>query len=343
MLQRNNHYVPCLYLKRFADAQQSVFVYRTLVSDFREPAWRKKPVGSIAYQRHLYVRSASGIESDDIEKWLNAEIETPAEEAFAKATSDARLYPSDWHNLIRFLAAQQLRTPASLSENLKRWNEMVPAVLDNTLQRSVRHLEATKNSGEAIRIQKAPNSEYIPLRVKTEIGEGEDFGLVRAEVVVGRGLWFFALRHALTSTVKALIEHRWTILVAPDDRTWFTTDDPVVPLNYYADGTYDFKGGWGSRGTEIFMPLSPHHLLYTKIGERPPVRGSVVRRAVADMMRRFTAEHAHRLIIAASIDDTIAKFRPRTVNAELVRSEREQWHRWHEIQTTAERELMNSR
>lgn len=341
MFQRDNHYVPCLYLKRFADVQQRVFTYRILVSDPREPPWKKKSIKSIAYHDYLYARFASGVDTDEMENWLNSDVETPAEEALFKATSGARLAPTDWHNLIRFLAAQQLRTPAKLSENLRYWNETVPATLEKTLHRSVHRLEAMKKSGQVIKAEKEPNSEYIPLRVKTE--RGEDSGTVTAEVVVGRGLWFFSLKRALTVTVNALYTQRWTVLLAPNDRTWFTSDDPVVALNYYSDGTYDFKGGWGRQGTEIFLPLSPRHLLYTKVGERPPARGSVVSVAMADMIRRLIAEHASRLIIAASVDDVVARFRPRTVSADLVRSEREQWRRWHETQTVAERELMSSR
>jgi len=36
----------------------------------------------------------------------------------------------------------------------------------------------------------------------------------------------------------------------------------VILLNFYSPEKYDFGGGWGSVGTEIFMPLGPgHHLL----------------------------------------------------------------------------------
>lgn len=129
----------------------------------------------------------------------------------------------------------------------------------------------------------------------------------------------------------------------PDELTWFTTDDPVVRLNYYGDGRYDFKGGWGNPGTEIFLPLDPRHLLYTKVGERPPRRGWVVPRAEAEMIRRFIAEHAHRFIFAASPDAEVPKLRPRIVDLALLRDEDEQWRRWQGDQTNAERELIDSR
>jgi hypothetical protein len=120
----------------------------------------------------IYTReSLSGIQTDEIEKWLNVEFETPAEDALKKATADTRLSPTDWHNLVRFLAAQDVRTPARLSENLQHWNEIVPAMLDNTLQEAVRKLEPAKQSGEAINVSKTDYSAYIPLRITTEIAE----------------------------------------------------------------------------------------------------------------------------------------------------------------------------
>jgi len=340
--QPDNHYVPCLYLKRFAASPGRILTYRILVAHPRVLVWKLDAIRGIAYHAHLYTRIASGIETDEIEKWLNAEFETPAEEALMKATADMRLSPTDWHNLVRFVAAQDVRTPARLAENMQLWNKAVPRILDDTLQDAVRRLEWAKRSGQAINAVKSPNSEYIPLRVTTEIEPGQDFGKVKSEIIVGRGLWFFSMRHLLTNTVTVLHNHKWSILVPPDGLTWFTSDDPVIRLNYYGNGRYDFKGGWGNPGTEILVPLDPHHLLYTKVGERPERRGSVVPRLQAEMIRRFIAEHAHRFIFAASPDREVPTLRPRIINASLLRDEQEQWRRWHENQTIAERELIGS-
>ena len=159
------------------------------------------------------------------------------------------------------------------------------------------------------------------------------------EVVAGRGLWLFSIKHLLTRTLKVLHEHRWSILAPPDGLSWFTSDDPVMRLNYYANGSYDFKGGWGNPGTKILLPLSPRHLLYAKVGERPPRRGEKVSGPLGDMIRRFTAEHAHRMIFAASPDEEVPSLRPRTENQDMFRSEAEQWRKWHDEQTAAERKL----
>jgi hypothetical protein len=330
-----------MYLKRFGASPGRVSTYRILVAHSRVPVWKETPVKGIAYHAHLYTRIVSGIQTDEIEKWLNAEFETPAEEALKRATSGSRLSPTDWHNLVRFLAAQDVRTPARLSENLQRWNEIVPAILDNTLREAVSKLEAARKTGETINVTKTANSEYIPLRVTTEREPGQEFGKLKSELIMGRGLWLFSMKHALANTAKVLHNHKWSILMPPDDLTWFTSDDPVVRLNYYGNGKYDFNGGWGNPGTEIVLPLDPRHLLYTKVGERPQRRVSVVPRNVAKMMRHFIAEHAHRFIFAASADTEVPRLRPRIVDAALLRDERQQWLKWNEDQTIAERELMS--
>src|SRR5271168_1916025 len=112
--QSENHYVPCLYLKRFGSSSGRVLTYRLLVDHSRVPLWKETSVRGIAYHAHLYTRIVSGTQTDEVEKWLNAEFETPAEEALKRATGGSRLSPTDWHNLVRFLAAQDVRTPARL-------------------------------------------------------------------------------------------------------------------------------------------------------------------------------------------------------------------------------------
>ena len=63
-------------------------------------------------------------------------------------------------------------------------------------------------------------------------------------MIVGRDLWLFGSVRLLTQTAKVLLEQKWSILRPPEGLEWFTSDDPVVRLNYYAENRYDFKGGW---------------------------------------------------------------------------------------------------
>jgi hypothetical protein len=338
--RQDNHYVSRMYLELFATSPGYVLTYPILVAHERVPLWKQRSIKGIAYREHLYTRIVAEGQTDEIEAWFNKEFETPAEDALRKATEDMRLTPSDWKKIIRFVAAQDVRTPARLVEDIQRWKEAGPSMLEETLKESVRKLELAKSRGEEIKSIKVSDSEYFPVRVTSTIKPGEKLGEIKAEMIVGRDLWLFGIRRLLTQTAKVLLEQKWSILSPPEGLEWFTSDDPVVRLNYYGENRYDFKGGWGNPGTEIFLPLSPRHLLYTKVGFPRPARGTVVNLAEAKMFRHFIAEHAHRYIFSKLADAEIPKLRPRTIDAAALRDEREQWSRWHEEQSRAKRELM---
>src|SRR5713226_6376351 len=210
--QRNNHYVPYLYLKRFGSPSERVPTYRVLVAHNNVPMWQEKSIKGVAYHAHLYTRIAAGVQTDEIERWLNTEFESPAEEVLLKVTTDARLSPTDWKILVRFLAAQDVRTPARLAENLQFCNTNVQAMLDRTLQETLQQLEAARKSGQPIRPTTTPNAEYIPLRVTREIKPGKEFGTLQVETLVGRRLWFFNLRSIsrLSGIVKSRHKTRFS-------------------------------------------------------------------------------------------------------------------------------------
>lgn len=338
--QRNNHYVPQSYLKNWGGTDSKVWAYRVLVSHLNVPLWKHASVKGLGYHAHLYTRTLANQLSDEVERWLNADFESPAAEIIQKVVDDASLTPQDWSHLIRFLAAQDVRIPARLMEMLQRWHQTLPDLLKETLEESVQKLETAKREGKSlVRGGGRENTEYFPIRVSTELVPGEEQGILRAETVVGRDLFIFNLKHLLTNTVKALLAHKWTILRSPNGVKWFTSDDPVVRLNFHSPGKYDFGGGWGSAGTEIFFPLSPRHLLYTRIGKRPPMRGTVVTTEFANWIQRFTIEHAHRLVIATTPEECVAELRPRVVDSVAYRAEAQQWENWHKEQTLAAQDL----
>ena len=276
---QNNHYVACMSLKHFAATSGHVLTYPILVANQRVPLWRLRSIKGIAYRAHLYTRIVAGGQTDEMETWFNKEFETPAEEALKKATEDMRLTPRDWRSIIRFVAAQDVRTPARLFEDIQRWNNLGPGLLEETLKESVRKLELAKNRGEEIQSVKATDSEYLPVRVTTRIEPGKKFGEIKAEMIVGRDLWLFGIRRLLTQTVNALLEQKWSILSPPEGLEWFTSDDPVVRLNYYAriNTTLTVDGETGvlryfyrlARGTSCTRRWAIHVLLAKQLHRAP--------------------------------------------------------------------------
>ncbi len=345
---RNNHYVSQGYLKRWESSPDKVWVYQLLVSHQDVPLWTKKSTRGVAFQQHLYTRKIAGEESDEIEKWFSQEYESPAEEAIQKAVTDQRLTPSDWKKLVRFLAMQDVRTPARLLEHLNSSVESTPKILEDTLKELPAILEANKESGGKIPLPGAPSTDSslpsgFPLRVTTEVKEGEEFVTLKAETAIGRASWLWSVQFLLQKTANILHMHKWTILRPAKGMYWLTSDKPVVRLNYYGAGKYDFGGGWGKNGTELFLPLGPEHLLYTRIGHRAPVRGTRFSIEQTHLIRRLLAEHTDRRVFAHFDDPEIPNLIPRKVDDKLFKDEREQWDNWHEEQNKSEKHLLAER
>jgi hypothetical protein len=314
-------------------------MYRVLVSRDTVPLWQRPWIKGLAVHQHLYTRTAAGELTDEAERWFEQQFESPATAAVEKAVTDQRLTPADWNKLIRLLAAQDVRTPARLMETLRRWNTELPSVAQETLGKAVDAFTAAKRKG--VPLPQFPDLRLadFPARVTIDKDGHPGGATVKVNLLAGRALWLFQLRHLLTHTVEALARHRWTILRAPAGMQWVTSDDPVVRLNYGDAEHYDFRGGWGSRGTEIFFPLGPDHLMYTRIGEKPPQRGHVLSRSDALGIQKFIIEHAHWFVIAASRDPYVATTRPRHVDEDAYRAEAAEWAKWHAEQTSAEREF----
>jgi hypothetical protein len=336
---RDNHYLPRMYLKPWETASGRVWTYRILVPHERVDIWKPFSSKSVGHHLHLYTRQSAGQESDEIERWFDREFERPAEEPLHKALSNRRLTPNDWKCLVRFLAAQDIRTPAWFTHKMKQWEETLPDLLKKTMETSLKKYEESRKSGRVFPPPpQTENREKLPLRVRVKrdpTGGGE----IGTEMLMSRKLWLWSIQRALTKTAAVLHQHRWTIFRPPEKMTWLTSDNPVIRLNLSSPTNYNFHGGWNSRGTCIFLPLGPEHLLYTQVGERPPQRGERMLKEYADLVRKFTTEHAWRLIFAGEQDHEVSIFRPRVVNPTEVQREREQWDSWHEQQTRAEQEM----
>jgi hypothetical protein len=338
-ITKNNHYVPCMYLKRFESRPGWIYRYDLLVPNAQCPIWVEKPIDRVASANDLYTSLEHGVEADTHENWLNSEYETPAEEAIDRAVSGRSMTKEHWRRLVRFVAAQDVRTPARLQDELTRWRAETPEIMQSTLEDSVAELQAAKQGRRTPRELQRRVEPGFPVRVLIQPSSEKGMAEVRVETVLGRSLWIWGQRHVLKGIAEHLHEHQWTILTAPDDVNWPATDNPVIRLNFHNDRQYDFKGGWGSQGTEILMPLDPKHMIYTRIGQKRPMRGANLESSVGEMFGKFVREHAFRYIFSPVEDKTIPRLRSRYINLEAYRNEKAEWAKWAQEQANAELNL----
>jgi hypothetical protein len=331
-LRKENHFVPQLYLKQWAIGGK-IQTYRLLVPNAIHPKWKPYWVSSIASHQHLYTRVIDGMESDEIERWLQQEFENPADRPLGRAVSGERLTPDDWKALVRFAFAQDVRTPARLKAFLVDQEKSLPALMQETLEEAVRYLKSA--SATQREMQAPPDAaNQFPLKVTVHrAGDGD--GAIGTEMVVGRALWLWSLRHTLTTTIRSVPMTGWTILHAPKGIHWPTSDNPLVRLNFTDASRYDFGGGWGVRNGDIVLPLSPKHLLFTCIGNRPTPRGTTLDERTARLLQKIIVEHADRHVFSREPFD-VESIRRRVVSLEAYKREHDDWRRWGAEQRAAE-------
>lgn len=321
----------CLVYICSSGPRTSVFqLHSLLVPHQRVPLWKRHSLRGIAFQQHLYTQLIAGEESDSLERWLDVEFEAPAKTALGRVAAELSLSVDDWHALIRFAFAQDVRTPARLRGFLRRQSQDLPELLKEIVHQSVERLQ---NEGRAVSSGMTRSADF-PLKVWVE-EQGDGTGTLKAETVVGRKLWHWSLRHLLISTVDKIPFKGWSILRPASGYTWPTSDNPLIRLNYTSHDRYDFNGGWAVPNGDVLLPLSPTHLLHRCAGHRPKPKGFRLDVPTTQRTIRIIVEHADRYVFAANEFD-IGAIRGRTVSAQLHSEERAMWSRWHSEQVRLE-------
>ena len=295
-------------------------------------------VTGTGYEKNLYTRIVRGEEADDIEQWLDHEFESPAKEPLQRVLADKELTQGDWEILVRFLACQIVRTPAFFIKYLPIWKRWAQELLDEKKEDFEASLREPKGSGKRIIYDDVPHREYFPFKIDWKDLPEENKVRFTRKLLVGRGLWFYTMKRTLTDTLKVLHKHKWTILEAPARLRWFTSDDPVICLNFQSESDYDFNGGWNSERANILFPLSPRHLMITQIGANTYPR-RVPSCYHARLFRRLIAEHAYRRIYSSAEDGKIPQLKPRMEDSVAYQNERKLWATWYEDQSRAEQAL----
>lgn len=334
-ISKDNHYLAQSYLKQWGSNEHKVWFYRTLVSHESVPFWQEGYIKWTAFYTHLYSRVENGIVTDEIEHWFNTNFEIPAMKVLGKVFLDAHLKPSDWQILVSYLALHDLRTPARLQEYLERAPQTTKKVFEDLINKFPNDLKSLKDQTLEIQTDLNANRKF-PFKITPLKTDSEDIINLKIETDIGRSSWLDVISHQLENSSKVLQKHKWTILKPSNGQKWFTTDKPVMRLNFYR-GKYDFKGGWNSKGTEIFFPLSPEHILYCKIGSKPPLKGTRLSNEKTSSINKLIIEHSYRFVFFNSRADVVKIYKPRIVNHDAYTKEKEFWTNWHEVQSDSEK------
>ena len=329
-----------MYLRNWSDDGKTILVYRTLVSRKDVEWWSRKSIESVGYIQHLYTQRIAEEETDEFELWLDHEIESPSKAIFDKLICGHCLTQNDYYILARFIAAQSVRTPAYFSENRQDWTEIFSNALEGVVLRTIQGI----NSGNFHKTEIHDSScnldiNQIPISTSIVKTNDDDTLLLRADTVVGRSMWLWHIKRIVNQSEVILANHNWSIIEAAPGIEWPTSDDPVIRLNYYGDNNYDFKGGINRKGSEILLPISPKHLLYTQVGFDQSTVDTKNNPTICELIRKIIMEHAFLQIYSRERQKTMLRYRPRTVDQNEYNRINDQLINWHKNQSEGEAEF----
>ena len=265
-MTHDNHYVPQQYLKRWANEHNKIWTYRTLVSHQKVPLWEEQSVKSIGFQDDLYTIRVNGKEYDSVEQWFNTEFETPAKSVLEKVSADKKLCHREWEILIKYLAAQDLRTPGKIEFLLEQWRTYVPASMQASLCNLGEELQSFSVLSSQIQNRKAHNPKALPINVEVNVDRDKPYIEVHAQVDLGKELYFAALLRGLEENYKILLQNHWVLLHPVTGQEWPTSDKPVVCMGFFDENHYHLQSGWAKKHANIIFPIDPWHLLFTEVG-----------------------------------------------------------------------------
>lgn len=326
-ISRNNHYVPQLYLHNWSE-DNDVWTYELLVPHMNVPLWKKTSVAKTASIENLYVHVDKGNELDDIEKMFNEKYETPVKDALYKANDDARLTRDDWRRLIDYTAAQIVRTPAFYERLQPILLNAFKIGLEETME-GLKHFDKRMIAEQKGNVQK---QDRIPLPIKLErTGElvDDNHEYLQISGTVGKSTWLWAIENSLLKILVKLHEYKWSILICDESVEWPTSDNPVVCINHFSDGFYDFFGVLGRVGNEIIFPISPRRALYLQIGQKHPPRIKLNKKE-STRIKKVIVENAFRYVYSHDEDTEVSEFRPRIVDLDAFLSDKRSVNEWYE-------------
>jgi hypothetical protein len=341
-LHKDNHYVPQFYLKNWSNDGKTVWMYRRLVSHKNVEWWKKQSIENTAYFEHLYARQLNDSVSDEFENWLNYEIETPAKDVLEKINSNDNLTRDDLQKLIRFTAAQIVRTPAYFAKNRSNWIEALPQVIEDATKKSIEKLMRYQRSENWSPLPTSAPDKLIPLKCSVlEQQEETDTALIKIDTIVGRSMWLSNIKRMATKNIEILLNHKWSIIEVASGIEWPTSDDPVIRLSYRDEQNYSFDGGIKQKNAEILFPLSPSKLLYTKVGSRQPIDRFNRDIQFSELVRRFILEHSFLHVYSKSPLKGMFQKCPRVVNEVEYKRINAMLKNWHLDNAEGEQEFLN--
>ncbi len=301
------------------NSDRNIQVYKKIVVNENEALWRKKKVSQIGYLNDFYIvydgqsKDNSEQYSDNFEEIFNKTFENRLGRILKKIDDGRDLENKDWTTLFKFISVQRYKT----LDGYLRIQQLSTDKMEEIIPNVIKNLEQGILAGELSSTEPIVNANKIALPLDVELGAKREGNIdLKVSFVSGRNCWLNQLIRLMDRLYISLEKHSWSLVKAPLNKEWITSDNPVITLNYYNKDHYDFNGGYDSPNAHIIVPISPKYLLFTQIG----VKSEPVWQADMEFYEKiikFICENATISIFSRNENKLVEKYSKRKVNDKI--------------------------
>lgn len=235
----------------------------------QQAAWKSKGVGGLAHWRDFYSQvNDDGTIDDSIEALFGDEYESKTGSAFKKVREGNALSSADITALVDFATLQMVRTPAWFREYSETMANIFPSTTNSVFNKLEAEYAAGMLTEQSIRerAQSAQDTTPFP-QFDVGIELDRESGETTITFKTGRRNYLAAVGRILRGDVGTRMHtFDWNVVEMPGDVLLPTSDNPFVRLCVRAGYRPTLQGGIGDEDTWLFMPLTPHHLLFARVG-----------------------------------------------------------------------------
>ena len=216
---KRHHYVSQGYMKKFIEQPNTLYVYDKETSRIRPTSPR-----SIAFENDFYtVDTISEKDSSEVEESLG-KIESTAIPLISELISSDNLSNPNRADLAIYIAIQYGRTPRSKA----LMDELATVMTTNGVKQLIADAlnDETKYKELSDSITGGPEPHNMPSREKLEewVLKPGPMG----KVSIDKGTYVKSFFENASDIANGLLDSRWTVLIAPKNSTFITSDNPIA-------------------------------------------------------------------------------------------------------------------
>ena len=275
-----------MLLRRFTDAEGWLWIY-----DLERGAIHRGDPRSVAFERDLYSTTKRDGTTDYalVEEMISKYIDGPGDQAIRRILRREKL-GEDWHDFLRFVAAQLLRTPTFFDRSLAMMQPIMQEMLERMANYEPKFREPVRK-----RLLASGMADTEIEAILKSVGQGN------YKIKPSREMVLIQAISQIENIHSELLKMKWQIAtLEPSEPDLILGDHPALPVVPKGEHV-----GLCNQNIDLMLPLTRRIAAvgnwYGEIAYGISILGT------AERINRETTRHAKRFLFASSYSEELLK------------------------------------